>query len=75
VLALVTYFWFLYPNVLVSSIDEAYNLTVHNASSSEYTLQVMSVVALIFVPVVLFYQGWSYWAFRKRVRADAQLEY
>lgn len=75
VLALVTYFWFLYPNVLVSSLDDAYNLTVDNASSSEYTLQVMSVVALIFVPVMLFYQGWSYWVFRKRVTADGHLEY
>jgi len=75
VLSLITYFWFLYPNVLVSSLDDAYNLTVHNSSSSEYTLQVMTVVALIFVPVVLFYQGWSYWAFRKRVRADGHLEY
>ncbi|NLE51409.1 MAG: cytochrome d ubiquinol oxidase subunit II [Chloroflexi bacterium] len=75
VLSLITYFWFLYPNVLVSSIDDAYNLTVNNASSSEYTLQVMSVVALIFVPVMLFYQGWSYWTFRKRVTADGHLEY
>jgi len=75
VLSLITYFWFLYPNVLVSSIDDAYNLTVNNASSSEYTLQVMSVVALIFVPVMLFYQGWSYWTFRKRVIADGHLEY
>jgi len=61
--------------VLVSSLDDAYNLTVDNASSSEYTLQVMSVVALIFVPVMLFYQGWSYWVFRKRVTADGHLEY
>lgn len=75
VLSLITYFWFLYPNVLVSSIDEAYNLTVNNASSSEYTLQVMSVVALIFIPVMLFYQGWSYWTFRQRVTADGHLEY
>lgn len=75
VLSLVTFFWFLYPNVMVSSLDDAYNLTVNNASSSEYTLQVMSVVALIFVPVMLFYQGWSYWVFRKRVTADGHLEY
>jgi len=75
VLALVTYFWFLYPNVLVSSLDDAYSLTVNNASSSKYTLQVMSVVALIFVPAMLFYQGWSYWVFRKRVAAEGHLEY
>jgi cytochrome d ubiquinol oxidase subunit II len=76
VLALITYFWFLYPNVMVSSIDEAYNLTIDTASSSDYTLKVMTVVALIFVPVVLFYQGWTYWAFRKRVLDDTKaLEY
>ncbi len=75
VLALVTFFWFMYPNVMISSTDEAYNLTVDNASSSDYTLEIMSIVALIFVPVVLIYQAWSYWVFRKRVTVEAPLEY
>ena len=72
VLALATYFWFLYPNVMVSSTNSAYSLTVDSASSSDYTLKVMSVVALIFVPVVLVYQGWTYWVFRKRLLDDTK---
>jgi len=76
VLALATYFWFLYPNVMVSSTDPAFNLTVDNASSTEYTLKVMSIIALIFVPVVLIYQGWTYWVFRHRLLDDTKaLEY
>ena len=57
----------MYPNVMTSTIDPAYSLTVFNASSTTLTLQIMSVVALIFVPIVLVYQSWSYWVFRKRV--------
>jgi len=57
----------MYPNVMLSTIDPAYSLTVFNASSTTMTLQIMSVVALIFVPIVLGYQSWSYWVFRKRV--------
>jgi cytochrome d ubiquinol oxidase subunit II len=75
VLGLATFFWFQYPNVMVSSTSEAFNLTVNNAASSKYTLKVMSVVALTLVPFVLFYQGWSYWAFRKRVSPSPKLEY
>lgn len=58
-----------YPVVLPSTLDPAWNLTVGNASSSPYTLKVMSVVALLGVPAVLVYQGWSYWVFRKRISA------
>jgi cytochrome bd ubiquinol oxidase subunit II len=65
----------LFPNVMPSSTDDAFSLTVYNASSSQYTLQIMTVVALIFVPVVLIYQGWTYWVFRHRVTSDAELEY
>ncbi|MBC8061462.1 MAG: cytochrome d ubiquinol oxidase subunit II [Clostridiaceae bacterium] len=64
----------LYPNVMVSSIDTKYNLTISNASSSPYTLKIMTIVALTLVPVVVIYQGWTYWIFRKRVTAD-KLEY
>jgi len=64
----------LYPNVMVSSIDSKYNLTISNASSSPYTLKIMTIVALTLVPVVLIYQGWTYWIFRKRVTPD-KLEY
>ncbi|HEX3051279.1 MAG TPA: cytochrome d ubiquinol oxidase subunit II [Aggregatilineaceae bacterium] len=76
VLALATFFWFMYPNVMVSSTKDAYSMTVDEAAASDYTLEIMTVVALIFVPVVLFYQGWTYWAFRKRVLDDTKaLEY
>ena len=66
----------LFPQVLVSSTNPAWSLTIYNVSSSPYTLTVMSIVAAVFVPLVLVYQGWSYWIFRKRLSADAQkLEY
>jgi cytochrome bd ubiquinol oxidase subunit II len=67
VLAVATLFGDLWPNVLPSTTAAAYSLTVHNASSSHYTLTVMTWVALIFTPVVLAYQGWTYWVFRHRV--------
>jgi len=73
--ALITLFLILYPRVMVSSLDPGYSLTIFNASSSPYTLRVMTVVALIFVPVVLVYQAWSYWVFRKRLTADSTLVY
>jgi cytochrome d ubiquinol oxidase subunit II len=62
----------LFPDVMVSSTNPAWNLTVYNASSSPYTLRTMTVVAAIFVPIVLVYQGWTYWVFRKRVTADPE---
>ncbi len=63
-----TVFLTLYPRVLVSSVNSAdYSLTIYNASSSPYTLTVMTIVALIFVPIVLIYQGWTYYVFRQRI--------
>jgi cytochrome d ubiquinol oxidase subunit II len=62
----------LYPNVMISSTSAQFNLTIYNAASSAYTLGVMSIVAAIMVPVILAYQAWTYWVFRKRVRADEQ---
>jgi cytochrome d ubiquinol oxidase subunit II len=56
-----------FPVVLPSTIDPAFDLTIMNASSSDYTLGVMSIVALFGVPLVVAYQAWSYWVFRKRV--------
>src|SRR5262245_24226656 len=67
VLTVVTLFTGLYPRVMVSSTDFANSLTVDNASSAHYTLKVMSYVALIFVPLVLLYQGWTYYVFRRRL--------
>jgi cytochrome d ubiquinol oxidase subunit II len=74
-LTIITVFRGLYPRVLVSSLDPAYSLTITNASSSEYTLQIMTIIALIFVPIVVLYQAWSYWVFRKRISAESKLEY
>ncbi|HEY5224082.1 MAG TPA: cytochrome d ubiquinol oxidase subunit II [Microbacteriaceae bacterium] len=56
-----------YPVVLPSTLNEAWNLTIANASSTPYTLGVMTVVACVGLPLVLVYQGWTYWVFRKRV--------
>lgn len=70
VLTQVTFFSMTFPNVMISSTNPAWSLTIYNASSSQYTLTVMSIVALIFVPIVLAYQGWTYWMFRKRVTTD-----
>lgn len=65
--AVVMLFAALFPNVLPSTIDPAFNLTIENASSTQYTLQIMSWTALAAMPLVLLYQGWTYWVFRKRV--------
>ncbi len=56
-----------YPVVLPSTLDPAFNLTVSNASSSDYTLGVMTVVAAAALPIILGYQAWSYWVFRRRL--------
>jgi cytochrome d ubiquinol oxidase subunit II len=68
-----TLFVSLYPRVMVSSTDFENSLTVDGAASSHYALQVMSVVALIFVPLVLLYQGWTYWVFRHRVGGEREV--
>ena len=60
-------FCVLYPNVMPSSINPEYSLTITNASSTPYTLKIMTIVAVIFTPIVLIYQSWTYWVFRKRV--------
>jgi cytochrome bd ubiquinol oxidase subunit II len=69
-ISVVTVFVDLYPRVMVSSISPAYDLTVHNTASPPYTLKVMTVVALVLLPVVLGYQAWSYYVFRKRITAE-----
>jgi cytochrome d ubiquinol oxidase subunit II len=65
----------LYPRVMVSSLNPDWSLTIYNASSSLYTLQVMTIVAVIFVPIVLVYQGWTYYVFRQRIKRDSKLTY
>jgi cytochrome d ubiquinol oxidase subunit II len=65
--SLVTMFQILYPRVMISSLNPQWSLTIYNSSSTPYTLTVMTVIAVVFVPIVLIYQGWSYWVFRKRI--------
>ena len=67
VFATIMVFAGLFPRILISTISPDYSLTIYNASSTPYTLTVMTVVAVIFVPVILAYQIWTYWVFRKRV--------
>jgi cytochrome d ubiquinol oxidase subunit II len=73
--ATATLFVSLYPRVMVSSLNPDWSLTIYNASSTPYTLTVMSIVAGIFVPIVLAYQAWTYWVFRHRITAETELEY
>ena len=65
--AVATLFGALYPDVVPSTLDPSYSLTVQDTASSPYTLTVMSWVALFGTPAVLVYQGWTYWVFRKRI--------
>ncbi len=70
-LAVISLFAGLFPDVMPSSTDAAYSLTVHNASSTPYTLEIMTWVAALFTPIVLGYQAWSYWVFRKRIGVES----
>lgn len=67
ILITATIFLNLYPRVMVSSLGPANDLTISNTSSSAYTLGVMTIVAAVFTPLVLLYQGWTYWVFRRRI--------
>jgi cytochrome d ubiquinol oxidase subunit II len=66
-LAVAGLFLALFPNVMPSTTSDAFSLTTTSASATHYTLTVMTWVAVIFTPVVLVYQGWTYWVFRKRL--------
>jgi cytochrome d ubiquinol oxidase subunit II len=66
-LAMLTLFTDLYPNVMVSSTNSAYNLTIANTASPSYTLKLMSIVAVVLLPVVLAYTAWNYYVFRRRL--------
>ncbi len=70
VLTQVAFFTLMFPRVMISSTNPAFSLTIYNVSSSHYTLTVMSIIALIFIPIVLVYQGWTYYMFRKRISTD-----
>jgi cytochrome d ubiquinol oxidase subunit II len=65
--AVATLFLALFPDVMPSSTNAAWSLTTTNASSTSYTLTIMTWVAAIFTPIVLLYTSWTYWTFRKRI--------
>ncbi|MFJ5675387.1 cytochrome d ubiquinol oxidase subunit II [Streptomyces sp. NPDC093097] len=67
VAAVAMLFLTLFPNVMPSTLNESWSLTVTNASSSPYTLKIMTWCAGIAAPLVMLYQGWTYWVFRKRI--------
>ena len=69
-LAMLTLFVDLYPNVMISSTNPAYSLTIANTASPSYTLRLMSIVAVILLPVVLAYTAWNYYVFRKRISSS-----
>ena len=66
-LSIITIFVDLYPRVMVSSTNRAYSLTVYNSASTPYSLKVMTVVGLVLLPIVLAYQAWTYYVFRRRI--------
>jgi len=66
-MVVVTLFTALYPYVMPSSVNPEFSLDIFNASSTNYTLKVMTYVAVVLTPLVLIYQGWTYWVFRKRI--------
>ena len=66
-LAVAGLFLALFPDVMPSTTDAAYSLTTTNAAATAYTLKVMTWVAVVFMPIVLGYQAWTYWVFRKRI--------
>jgi cytochrome d ubiquinol oxidase subunit II len=74
-LSAMSVFLALYPRVMISSLNPAWDLTVYNASSNHYSLTVMSIVAISALPFVLAYQAWTYWVFRKRVSLTETFHY
>ncbi|HET6595280.1 MAG TPA: cytochrome d ubiquinol oxidase subunit II [Anaerolineales bacterium] len=72
VLTQVAFFSLMYPRVMVSSMNPAWSLTIYNSSSSAQALTVMSIISLIFIPIVMAYEGWSYYIFRKRIKTEKE---
>lgn len=74
-LSTITVFMCLFPRVMVSSLNPDWTLTIYNTASNPYTLKVMTIIALTMVPIVVAYQAWTYWVFRKRVTTRDHLDY
>lgn len=75
ILVTASFFIALFPNVMISSTDIANNITVYQAASGDYSLKLMTIVAVTMVPIILAYTIWSYYVFRKRVTPKEHLEY
>ncbi|MNI10579.1 Cytochrome bd-I ubiquinol oxidase subunit 2 [compost metagenome] len=75
IISIASLFVGMFPRVMISSIDAAFNLTLTNAASNPYTLKVMTIVSVTLLPFVLGYQIWSYFVFHKRVHEEEHLEY
>jgi cytochrome d ubiquinol oxidase subunit II len=60
----------LYPNLVPSTLDKQWSVTIYNASSTPYTLKIMTWVTGFFAPVTVIYQAWTYWVFRQRISAE-----
>ena len=61
----------MYPNLLPSTLNPEWSVTIYDGSSTPYTLKIMSWASLTLLPLVMIYQGWTYWVFRRRITADA----
>jgi cytochrome d ubiquinol oxidase subunit II len=60
----------LYPNLVPSTLNEQWNVTIYNASSTPYTLKIMTWVTAFLAPLTVVYQAWTYWVFRQRISSD-----
>jgi cytochrome d ubiquinol oxidase subunit II len=65
----------LYPDVVPSTLNPAWSLSIQHAASNPYSLRVMTIVAVSVLPIVLAYQGWTYWVFRRRIRLNDAFHY
>ncbi|PIC77788.1 cytochrome d ubiquinol oxidase subunit II [Sporosarcina sp. P19] len=76
IIVMASFFIALFPNVMISSMDPAFNMSIADAASGDYSLKIMTIVAFTMVPIVLAYTIWSYYVFRKRLTGDKEhLEY
>ncbi len=75
VLSTVTIFLAMFPDVLISSVDPRWSLTIYNSAANAYSLKVSAIMAVVLLPIVIIYQAWSYWVFRKRIDEHSKLEY
>jgi cytochrome d ubiquinol oxidase subunit II len=72
ILTQVAFFSLMFPRVMVSSLNPEWSLTIYNTAASPRALEVMSMVALLFIPIVVAYESWSYYIFRKRIKAERE---